>query len=418
MSIKNLTYYLCMLVAVSTLLFTSACKGDDEVIIDDVVGINVGDGWYMAATGVDPVAGAKLSDEVVEEKDFGSQERTGFLSGYVWLDEADYNLVQVTAKEITSTIGGTAESASDEGSSCNLNEYTLATETAVDGAAITVATAGLYKVSYDETVGEMIMYKIESPNLIGSGTPGGWGADTEFTQTSLDASGGAWQATEIELRQGEWKLRFNCRWNLDRRTSTLDPMNVELDPDNPFDPAKGYMMFTNLGGSANDLVAGGANIVIDEASEGIYTVDVTWDGSNGKWGVALTKTADVAPITFVPDENEWALTGSATPNGWADDDPANDPIGVDIDMNYSGVDAGTYTWIIDNISLVAGAMKFRANDAWDKNMGCTPNLIFAGQIDNLGCAGEDITVIADQSYMIVLTTSDDGETYTANFTEL
>lgn len=421
MSIKNLTYYLCMFLAVSTLLFTSAC-GDDDVVIDDVDGISVGDGWYMAATGVDPTAGAQLSAEVVEEKDFGSQERAGFVSGYVWLDAADYNLVQVTAKAITNTIGGDIALAPVElGGACDVTEYSVVSGAAVDGPAFAIATAGLYKVTYDETIGEMVVFRIETPSIIGSGTPGGWGSDTEFTRTSLDATGGAWEATEVELREGQWKLRFNCNWNIDRRTSTLDPNNVDFDSDNPFDPTKGYMMFTNLGGSANALVAGGANIDIADTDEGIYTVDVTWDGANGQWAVGLTKTGDVAPITFVPDDNEWALTGDATPNGWADDDATNDPIGVDHDMNYSGVDAGTYTWTTDMIALVEGGMKFRANDDWAKNMGCgtTPSLTVAGPAAaNFDCDGENIRVNVAGNYNIILSTSDDGDNYTANITQL
>jgi len=408
-----------MLLAVSTLIFTTtSCGNDDDIDIPDVEGINVADGWYMASPDVDPTSGDALSSEQVEEKDFGAQDRAGFVAGYVWLNQANYNLVRIESKEITSTLGGTISTTSDAGSGCDLNDYSVVSDVAVDGAAFSVGTAGLYKVTYDETIGEMVLYNIDRPNLIGSGTPGGWGSDTDFTRISLDDTGGEWQATEVELREGQWKLRFNCRWTIDRRTSTLDP-DVTLDPDNPFDPAKGYQMFTNLGGTPSELVAGGANVDITETDEGVYTVDVTWDATSGNWAVALNKTGDVNPITFVPDENEWAMTGDATPNGWANDDPASQVF--DHDMNYSGVNAGTYTWTMDAIALIEGGMKFRANDAWDKNMGCgtTPALTVTGSAaGNFDCDGENIKVNVAGNYNIILSTSDEGDNYMANITEL
>jgi hypothetical protein len=52
-----------------------------------------------------------------------------------------------------------------------------------------------------------------------------------------------------------------------------------------------------------------------------------------------------------------------------------------------------------------GAFKFRANDAWDFNLG--------GALDNLAKGGDNIATPGAGAYYVVLTTSDDGATWKA-----
>ncbi|MFK7809785.1 MAG: SusF/SusE family outer membrane protein [Saprospiraceae bacterium] len=398
MSIKSLTYRLSMLLAVCALMLTS-CGSDDDVVIDDVDGISVGDGLYMSKTDVDPVASQILTSELVEAADFGSQSRAGFVAGHMFLEAGDYNMYQITAKEITATFGGTTETITADADGCGNNDFILITAVA-DGPAITVPTAGLYKVSYDNLTGEALLYRIDQPNMIGSATPGGWGSDTSFPVANATATGATWTATDIELREGEMKLRFNCRWTINRRTT-----------DDNFDEGNGYQMFTNFGGSTDNLAIGGANIPIDEASEGIYTVEVKWTPED-QWEMNLTKTGDVTAITFVPDDNQWGIIGDATPTGWDSD----------TDFNYEGVDAGTYTWKLASIALTDGgtSFKMRANDAWDKELNWG-NLTFAGDAaGNFSNGGADTNIYVDVAgnYEITLVTSDEGETYTATINQL
>ena len=410
MDAKHFISRLSVLLALCAIIFTSTSCGDDEVVIPVVEGINVADGFYMAKIGTDTTTTTTdvLTAESVEDDGFSSQTRAGFVANYIWMEGGTYILAEIANKEIVKTLGGTATTETDMGSGCNFNDYDVVALT--DGGAGFSVSAGLYKVTYDAMTSEMIIYKIETPGIIGSATPGGWGSDTQLTG-SVDANGGSWSVSDVILREGEYKLRFNCRWNLDRR----------IDPAAGFDPSNGYQLFTNFGGSAADPLPGndGSNIPIAESEEGIYTIDATWSGKDG-WAITLTKTGDAPVITFTPDDHQWALTGDATPNGWADDDPSNDPVGVDHDMNYEGFDMGTntYTWKLASIDLVEGGFKFRANDKWDENMGWEAKLTLTGDTGDFSDDGGNIKVGAAGTYEIILTTSDDGDTYTAAFTKM
>ncbi|MEM6963981.1 MAG: RagB/SusD family nutrient uptake outer membrane protein [Bacteroidota bacterium] len=93
----------------------------------------------------------------------------------------------------------------------------------------------------------------------------------------------------------------------------------------------------NFGDSGADgtLEAGGDNIVVADA--GGYFLSV-----------------DLANLTYELEPANWGLIGSAT-GSWD----------VDQDMTY---DPAEKAWTITT-SLVSGAIKFRANDAWDINLG-------------------------------------------------
>lgn len=403
-SFKNL---LTLFLAASAMIVMTSCGDDDPIIIDPGTdGINVADGFYISAADGDPVATAALTAESVEDADFASQTRAGFVAGYVYMTAGTYNVVEITDKAKTKSLGATAETVTDMSSDCGFNDYILV-NLVEDGAGFNVANEGLYKVTYDQMTGEAILYQIQTAGIIGSATEGGWGADTKLDETAtLTADGGSWSRTNITLRPGEFKVRFNCRWNLDRR----------IDPDAGFGADNAYQFFTNFGGSASNLLPGndGSNIAVTAEEEAVYTVTLNWTPADG-FSLNLEKTGEATPITFVPDEHQWAVTGDATPNGWPDD---NDPVGTaDTDMNYEGVDNGTYKWVLESIALVPGGFKFRTNDSWDENRGWN-ELTLTGDTSDFSDDGGNIKVATAASYKITLTTSDDGATYTADFEQL
>ncbi len=405
---KSLMNSLSILLAVFSLVFVTSCGSDDDIVIDPGTGINVADGFYFAASGSDPVSTAGLVSENVEDDGFSSQERTGFLGGYIYFAQGDYNLVQIASKEITSTLGGTAEVVTDAGSGCDFNDYYLVNAT-VDGAAFTVPADGLYRVTYDQTTGEVIMFNVTIPGIIGSATEGGWGADTQLSGT-VDADGGSWSAENVILREGEFKLRFNCRWSIDRR----------IDPAAGFGFDNGYQLFNNFGGSFSDLAPGNnqPNIPFAAADEGIYTVTANWDPTEG-WSMVLVRTGDAPVVNFVPDEHEWAVVGDATNLADADMNGTPDGWEIDTDMNYEGFDSGTntYTWKIGFIGLGVGGFKFRTNDSWDENIGWG-QVALEGDVADFTDDGGNIRVNTARNYEITLTTSDDGDNYTATFVQL
>lgn len=92
--------------------------------------------------------------------------------------------------------------------------------------------------------------------------------------------------------------------------------------------------------------------------------------------------ADLNALTHSAVRTDWGLIGSATPNGW------------DSDQNLT-YDEATNKWTI-TLNLVAGEIKFRANDAWDINFGDT------GANKKLEYGGDNIVVAEAGNYTIEL----------------
>ncbi|GAB4406749.1 MAG: hypothetical protein OHK0039_08650 [Bacteroidia bacterium] len=106
--------------------------------------------------------------------------------------------------------------------------------------------------------------------------------------------------------------------------------------------------------------------------------------------------ADLNANTWSATATNWGLIGSATPNGWDSDQ----------DMTYDSV---TDTWTI-TLNLVAGEIKFRANDDWGINFGDD------GANGLLEYGGANIAVAEDGNYTVVLNLSIGGN-YTFTVTK-
>jgi len=370
----------------------SSCGDDDPIVIDPGTGgINVANGLYLAADGADPSSTAALVAEDVGAPDFAAAPRDGFNAGYMWLEAGNYNVVQIVDKEVTATIGGTQEVIDDEASLCDGNTY-MRVETAVGGPAFNVATAGLYKVAHDAMRNELIMYQISNANLIGAATPNGWGGDTPMTG-SVTADGASFAISDVVLRAGQMKIRFNCRWDIKRL----------IDPNGGLDPSNGYEMFTNFGGTFDNLMPGGANMEV--AEDGIYDLTLDWDPRDG-WSATSTRTGDAPTLSFDPNDFNWGIIGDATAGGWD----------ADRDMLYKSGGDGVHNWY-GVVTLAAdGQFKLRANDAWDVNVGGA--LAPDGVSTALAVGGDNIANPGAGAYYIVLNTSDDGATWNATMTNL
>lgn len=375
--------YLGLFFLAAMMLFVTACNNDDDgLVIDPGDGdINVADGLYLSLSGGTPSSTAQLSAESVEDEGFASQDRSGFVGGYMYLEAGDYNVVQVTAKEITTTIGGTSEMVTDEGSACDYNDYMVVT-TAEGADAFSVASSGLYRVTHDQQTSELVLYQIAQAGLIGNATEAGWSADIVLSG-SVDSEGGSWSADDVLLRSGQWKLRFNCRWNLDRRT----------DPNAGFDASNGYQLFTNFGGSVSDLANGNDGPNIEQTEDAVYTVTLDWDPRDG-FALNLEKTGDAPEITFNPNDYQFGVIGDATVNSW------------DADRNlFHKLEDGVHNWYGVVTFADAGSWKFRTNDAWDFDLG--------GDLSALSIGGDNIATPGAGSHYIKLSTADEGASWSA-----
>lgn len=390
---KNLSKLTWMLSLVVAGFFMISCDEGEEPIIDDGGGsVSLPPaGIYLAMADSVPSATAALVPSTVEADGFGAQPRNGFYQGYLYLTAGNYNVVEVANDSVARTMGGTVEALTTEGA-CDDNEVSLV-PLAVDGAAFSVPSDGLYFVTFDEQRFETMFFDIVSVGIIGSATPNGWGSDTELANATVTPEGATFEATEIVLREGEWKIRLNCRWNVDRR---IDPAGNNV-------PENGYMAFTNFGGSVNQLLPGneGANIALEAGNEGTYTVTVTWNARDG-WEAAVERTGDAPEITFDPAEYNFGIIGDATAKGWD----------ADMNMVYKEIN-GVPTWHSVVTLLGSGNLKFRTNDAWDFNIGGT----LTTTESSLSVGGADIPTPGAGAYYVTVSTADEGDTWTATMSE-
>ena len=85
------------------------------------------------------------------------------------------------------------------------------------------------------------------------------------------------------------------------------------------------------------------------------TLDPNGDNIKAPVAGVYKLNADLNALTHTFTKTDWGLIGSATPNGWDSDQ----------NMTY---DPATNKWTI-TLDLVAGEVKFRANDDWGINLG-------------------------------------------------
>lgn len=150
------------------------------------------------------------------------------------------------------------------------------------------------------------------------------------------------------------------------------------------------------------------HVYMPEGGEFKFTAAQNWD--EGNWGgadgtleeegddIAVSDggfyflEANLNDLTYQAFAATWAIIGDATPGGWDED----------TDMTFNEEDR---TWTITE-DLVAGNMKFRANDSWDVNYGD------GEEVGQLVRDGADIPVEEDGNYTIVLDLNGDTFTYT------
>ncbi len=183
----------------------------------------------------------------------------------------------------------------------------------MNGPNIPIPATGKYLVNFDKSTGAYSFEEVVEFNtisLIGSGTPGGWDADTYLTKSNSDPN--VWKGN-VALTNGEAKFRANSAWTLN--WGALDfPVGVG--------------------------VPGGDNIPVDS---GMYQVTFN------------TETLDYSFVEIIPFQSI-GIIGNATPGGWdADTDMEQDPTTPEI-------------WRL-RVILTDGEAKFRADNDWTYNWG-------------------------------------------------
>ena len=159
---------------------------------------------------------------------------------------------------------------------------------------------------------------------------------------------------------------------------------------NSDDVYEGYVYFAEAGNEFKFTQNGGWDINWgDTGADGILELD----GDNIVGGDAgyYYFTVDIINLTYTMTKTDWGIIGSATAGGWDSDE----------NMTYD-VESGLWTAQLD---LVAGEMKFRANDGWDINYGDT------GPDGILNNGGDNIMIVDPGTYNITMKLGTPDYTY-------
>lgn len=382
--IKNSFLKICALGAV--LIFASSCeKKKDDVVTPDPGKdpIEVSNGYYLSKSDGVPTEATVLKTEVVEAANFGTQSRAGFLTNYLYLTAGNYNIVQVADQAAFKTFGAAlVTSFLGTGDSDSGLDYAQIGKYTEGGAPFVVTASGLYKVIVDQTTTELLLYKIQWGNIIGAASPAGWGhADNQkiLLVGNESATEIKYELSGIALNAGEYKIRFNSRWKIDRRSVKEGPT--------AYDPASGYVALTNYGGSLAAPVAGGANFSIAADAKGLYKVTLTWTPS-GQFAISVVKTGEIPIPTYKAADYKWEVMGTAG-NTWSE--------GIALTF-----DATSKTWK-GTVALKVGEFKFRADAGWKTELGFAGNK--TGDFADFTDKGGNFEVKTAGTYDITISTT-------------
>jgi starch-binding outer membrane protein SusE/F len=318
----------------------------------------------------------------------------------------------------------------------------------VTSSEIEITTSGYYKINANTENHSYSMTLITTWGMIGTATPGGWGASTPLTYNSTKD---VWES-ELTLTAGALKFRANNGWDINYGTGNIDALAGSLsfdaaainiaEPGNyivsvdfsqknaPYaftysvtkssnvpEPSKLWLPGSYQGWSPS--TAPTIYAVSDVAYEGYVFIPVgagfkftsapDWDHINyGDSGTPNLLTTDgskdglslpnpgyykfyvnTSTLAYNIDLiTTWGLIGTATSGGW-DNSTA---------MTY---DQANDVWKV-TADLAAGALKFRANNGWGINYGVGDtnalegNLVWDAASINIGEAG-NYTVTLDFS---------------------
>ena len=148
-------------------------------------------------------------------------------------------------------------------------------------------------------------------------------------------------------------------------------------------------------------------VYFSKASKFKITTAPNWDNTNygvAGAGVISATGGDIGPLepgyylikvdqnklTYSATKTNWGIIGAATPKGWETSTP----------MTF---DPTTNTWKVD-VALKVDQFKFRANDAWDINLGDKKPAD-----GTLSYGGENLAVTTAGTYTVTLNLNENGK---------
>jgi hypothetical protein len=255
----------------------------------------------------------------------------------------------------------------------NVTRGTLAANT-----TLSVAKTGLYQVAFDVNTNKVVIAEITHWGVIGGATPGGWGSNTVMNLVgTISPDSNTYKVDNVILTVDQYKFRYSDGWKVQVSDTAVMPVGGE-----------NVKVNTNFGGTLTALVAGGANIA--NATNGVYTLTMTWKKSTGTWMASAVKTGDYVPPSF-PDS--LYVVGDATSIGWPTAGPGENAKAAMHKIAGGGTSVGIY-WKV--MSLQGGGKAFKiSNKNWT-----APNLGFG----DVTYDPNGVTVTDNSSNMSIATT--------------
>ena len=305
--------------------------GDDEIVLD---------GFYIQG---DATSFTDFNDNArmeVTKNEVIQEERSTLYEAYITVKgSGGFNIIEVAGDEQmtygpdnVSVVGESDWVQDDPRVEFKRGTYTETEET------FSVSEDGLYHVAIDTELNKVVIVPVKYWGLIGGATPNGWSGDTKLEYDAFDMSSLSFSANEVELGNGEWKLRYSGGWKVALDTT------VELSGGD-----KGVKVNTNLGGSASSLEPGGANI--NNENPGVYTVTFDWSISDG-YSLTLDRTGDIPMTDWSDIEVDVFGTGVDSTATDAVEDPSDWDWGYAVSAGTPTSDGDIYTYSWTDVSLV------------------------------------------------------------------
>lgn len=347
LNFKNVLKLSSVLVLMAIVTFTS-CKKDDPIVEPPVV---VLDGMYIKG---DAVAYSDYNEKAMmasTKNEVGQVDRATLMELYISVKATGgFNIVKVAGSTKT-TYGPASDFAevtnptNDEPSSAPFYRGGIEEST----ATFTVPEDGFYHVIFDTDLNKVVVARVHW-GIIGAATPNGWGSSTELTESAFDLNTTTWSITGMELRGGDWKLRYSNGWKVELDT-TLDDGNGNI----------GVKANTNLGGAVDALEPGGANIV--NADPGVYDITISYTLGSG-YTLTADKTGGLPLTDWTGVICDAVGTGVSADNTSAIADPSSWGWGNKLLADGAPTKVGdVYTWTWTNAVLEANeGFKLRTED--------------------------------------------------------
>lgn len=341
----------------------------------------VEDGMYVygeATAASIPSFNTKMTAATNEADD--NKPRAGFYETFIYLEaNKDFKIVEIAGDQNNEFGPGDDFKTELPNGEFDQIKNPVQIGSYKNSGGYTVTESGLYHIVIDKELKRVAVIPVNPWAIIGGLS--GW-ADVNMAIVGTPSKEEiVYELKQVELREGEFKLRYGGGWKLGIDDLT-DKATVKIN--------------TNMGGKTDQLVPGGSNISWARDEEGIYTIRVKWNLGKGLT-TEFEKTGDVEPAPEFPEA--MYLVGSATAYGW-------DTPGTTNEAEFHKIEGieGIY-WKIAHLAANEG---FKVSDkGWGKyNFGHGEITDFDANGITLGESGGNMTVPTSGMYTIVIDVRD------------